>query len=226
MTTRRKTRWVVLGLLAVGILGIAAIETMAQSEGVNPDTWGYLFGFGQYPDPGGTLHTVFQMQPGPGAPIRTYTTDIVPEGDQFLMTETIDAPTLQLSEITSGLGGGKGVAAVAGGRYEYKETAQINLSPLGALAEHGVVVEANQTYYLPDGASFATGEIELIAGIEVIKGTFTHPEYPTQQAVIGTALDAEISKLLQFPVYIRIERDGVVQSLTQLIEFDYQPKEA
>jgi len=196
---------------------------MAQTEGINPESWGYLFGFGAYPDPGGTLHTVFEMQPGPGAPTRTYTTDITPDGDQFLMTETIDAPALGLDEIQTGLGGGKGVAAVAGGRYEYKETPRIDMSPLGALEEHQVVVEANQTYYLPDGASYVTGDVEVIAGIEVIKGTFTHPEYPTQQAVIGTALDAEISRLLQFPVYIRIEMDGVTQSLTQLIEFSYQP---
>lgn len=223
MNLLRNARWTVWGLLVIGILGLGATEALAQSAGVNPETWGFLFGFGQYPDPGGTLHTVFEMQPGPGAPIRTYTTDIVPEGDQFLMTETIDAPTLQLSEITSGLGGGKGVAAVAGGRYEYKETAQIDMSPLGALQEHGVVVEANQTYYLPDGANYVTGDVEAIAGIEVIKGTFTHPEYPTQQAVIGTALDVEISKLLQFPVYIRIELDGVTQSLILLIEFSYQP---
>ena len=139
------------------------------------------------------------------------------------MTETIDAPTLSLHEIDTGLGGGKGVAAVAGGRYEYKETPQIDMSPLGALQEHQVMVEANRTYYLPDGASYITGDVEVIAGIEVIKGTFTHPDYPTQQAVIGTALDVVISKLLQFPVYIRIEMDGVTQSLMRLIEFSYQP---
>lgn len=222
MNRNRKPRWVVWALVGVGILGLAATEAMAQPTGVNPESWGYLFGFGRYPDPGGTLHTVFEIQQGPGAPMRTYTTDITPAGEQFLMTEVIDAPTLGLGEITSGLGGGRGVAAVAGGRYEYGETAQIDMSPLGALQEHGVVVEANQTYYLPDGASLVTGAIELIAGVEVIKGTFTHPEYPTQQAVIGTALDADITKLLQFPVYILIEIDGVIQSLTQLIEFSYQ----
>ena len=222
MKRRRTIRWAVWALLIVAMVGFATTETMAQSAGVNPESWGFLFGFGQYPDPGGTLHTVFEIQQGPGAPMRTYTTDITPAGDQFLMTEIIDAPTLGLGEITSGLGGGRGVAAVAGGRYEYKETAQIDMSPLGALGEHGVVVEANQTYYLPDGASLVTGAIELISGVEVIKGTFTHPEYPTQQAVIGTALDADITNLLQFPVYILIEIDGVTQSLTRLIEFSYQ----
>jgi len=223
MKRRRTIRWTVWALLVVGMVGFATTETMAQTEGVEPESWGYLFGFGKYPDPGGTLHTVFEIQRDPGVPIRTYITDITPEGDQYLMTETIDAPSLDLGEIKTGLGGAKGVAAVAGGRYEYKTTPQIDMSPLGALQEHQVVVEPNQTYYLPDGASFVTGEIELIAGIEVIKGTFTHPEYPTQQAVIGTALDLSISALLQYPVYILVEMDGVTQSLIQLIEFSYQP---
>jgi len=223
MTRDRRTRWAVWTLLVIGMLGLPANEAVAQTEGINPDSWGHLFGFGQYPDPGGTLHTVFEIQHGPDVPVRTYTTDIVPQGDQYLMTEVIDASSLGLDEIETGLGGGKGIAAVAGGRYEYKESPQIDLSPLEALKEHDVVVEANQTYYLPDGASFVTGGIESIAGIEVIKGTFTHPEYPAQQAVIGTALDSSVSALLQYPVYIRIELDGATQSITQLIEFSYQP---
>lgn len=216
----RRAGWV--ALLTLSILGLTAIGTMAETEGINPESWGFLFGFGQYPDPGGTLHTVFEIQRTPGSPIRTYTTDITPEDAQYLMIETIDAPELGLEQIESGLGGARGVAAVAGGRYNYGQSEEIDLSPLGALQEHGVVVEPNQTYYLPDGASLVTEAIELVAGVEVIKGTYAHPAFPSQLAVIGTALNSDISALLQYPVYIRIEMDGVVQSLTQLIEFSYR----
>ena len=210
---RRKTiRWAVWALFVVGILGLTATETMAQSKG-------WLFGFGEYP--GGTLHTVFELQRTAGDPIRYYTTDIVPEGDQYHMTEIIDA-SLDLIDIQTGLGK-RGAAAVAGGRYEYKKTPQIDMSPLGDLEEHGVVIEPNQTYYLHDGASLVTGDIELIAGVEVIKGTFTHPEYPTQRAIIGTAIDPAVSALLQYPVYMLIEMEGETQSFIQLIEFSYQP---
>jgi len=212
--TPRMLRLIALVLFAVSVSGLDTLETTAQIPGK-------FFGFGDYP--GGTLHTVFEMQRGPLVPVRTYATDIELEGDQYHMTESI-VGLLDLINIDTALGK-RGAAAVAGGRYAYKQTPQIDLSPLGVLEEYGVVIEPNQTYYLPDGASLVTGDIELIAGIEAIKGTFTHPEYPTQRAVIGTPIDLAISALLQYPVYFRVELEGEPSMFVQLIEFSYLPQE-
>ena len=99
------------------------------------------------------------------------------------------------------------------------------MSPLGVLGEYGVAIEPNQTYYLPDGASLVTGEIELIAGVEAIKGTFTHPLYPTQRVILGSVIDSAISALLQYPIYMLVEMEGAMQNLVQLIEFSFTPEE-
>ena len=214
MNRTRTTRWIALVLFAFSVSGLVALETMAQVKGE-------FFGFGEYP--GGTLHTVFEIQRGPLVPVRQYATDISPEAGQYHMTETIVA-LLDLMNIETALGK-RGAAAVAGGRYAYKQTPPLDLSPLGVLAEYGVTIEPNQTYYLPDGASLVTGEIEQIAGIEAIKGTFTHPQYPTQRAILGNPVDPAIAALLQYPVYYQLELEGQAVTLIQLIEFSYAPEE-
>jgi len=212
MTRTGARRWPLLGLFAVGLLGLATLQASAQIKGD-------FFGFGDYP--GGALHTVFEIQRGPGTPPRQYTTDIVLEDGQYHMTETIGA-LLDLINIETGLGR-RGAAAVAGGRFAYKQTPLLDLSPLGVLTEYGVVIEPNQTYYLPDGASLVTGDIESIAGVEAIKGTYTHPEYSTQRAILGTPVDQAISALLQYPIYFQLELEGTMGTLVQLAEFSYTP---
>lgn len=215
MRRARSCRWIARVLFTVTLLGLAAWQVTAQPKGE-------FFGFGDYS--GGTLHTVFDVQRAPGVPPRQYITDITPETGQYHMTETIVA-LLDLINIETGLGK-RGAAAVAGGRFAYKQTPALDLSPLGVLAEYGVTIEANQTYYLPDGASLVTGDIELIGGVEAIKGTFTHPQYPTQRAILGTPIDPAIGALLQYPVYFLLELEGQQGTLVQLIEFSYTPEEA
>ena len=214
MNRTRTTHWIALVLFVVSLSGMATLETMAQAKGE-------FFGFGDYS--GGTLHTVFEIQRGPMVPVRQYATDILPEDGQYHMTETITA-LLDLMNIETALGK-RGAAAVAGGRYEYKQTPPLDLSPLGVLAEYGVTIEPNQTYYLPDGASLVTGNIEQIAGVDVIKGTFTHPQYPTQRAILGTPVDPAIAAILQYPVYYQLELEGQAVTLIQLIAFSYAPEE-
>ncbi len=202
--------------LAGSVVGIVATDAMAQAQ-----FSGMMFGFGDYP--GGTLHEVFEMQRGgEDAPIRRYTVDIVPDGDGYHMTETIDSPLLTRDDIGSGLGR-SGAAGTAGARYD-EDGAQknIDLTPLSALEERGVVVESNQNYYLPDGARLVTGDVETIAGIEVILGTFIHPSYPSQKVTMSFA-DPEIEALLLFPIYMLREVDGEQDYLVQLVEFSHQP---
>ena len=221
-TTPGTLRWIALVLFVVNILSLAALTALAQPGSPPPQPPGTeLFGFGEYP--GGTLHTVFEIQRGANSASRNYTTDITIDGNQYHMTEIIDA-LLDLMNIETGLGR-RGAAAVAGGRFAYKQTPAIDLSPLGVLAEYGITIEPNQTYYLPDGASLVTGDIELIAGVEAIKGTFTHPQYPTQRALIGAPVDSTISALLQYPIYFQLELQGQTATLVQLVEFSYTPQE-
>lgn len=197
-------------MLAGGLVSAVATQGAAQSGGM-------LFGFGGYP--GGILHEVFEMQRGgEDSPIRTYTIDIVPDGDGFHMTETIDAPLLMRDDIGSGLGR-SGAAGTAGARYDEEGQRQnIDLTPLSALEERSVIVEPNQNYYLPDGARLVTGDVETMAGIEVVIGTFLHPSYPAQRVTMSFA-DPEIEALLLFPVYMLREVDGEQDYLVRLTEF-------
>ena len=203
-----------VALLAMGLVAVVGISAMAQFGGM-------MFGFGSYP--GGTLHTVFEMQRGgENAPLRMYTIDIVPDGDGYHMTETIDAPLLMRGDIGSGLGH-SGAAGTAGARYDVEGQRQnIDLTPLSALEERNVVIEPNQNYYLPDGARLVTGDVETIAGIEVVMGTFVHPSYPGQRVIMSFA-DPEIEALLLFPVYMLREVDGEQDYLVQLVEFSQEP---
>lgn len=230
MNRTRTPRWIALVLLAIpGLIAMKAGAQQPMQKQIEPGAQpaiqeqmgGEFFGFGDYT--GGTLHTVFEMERGAGVPIRTYATDITPEESQYHMTETITG-LVDITNVQTALGR-RGAAAVAGGRFAYRQTPQIDLSPLGVLAEYGVVIEPNQAYYLPGGASLITGDIESIAGIEAIKGIYTHPEYPTQRAVLGTPVDPSVAALLQYPIYFRVELEGTASMFVQLIEFSYTPEE-
>jgi hypothetical protein len=202
-----------VALMAAGVVAVVGIHVAAQFGGM-------MFGFGNYP--GGTLRTVFEMQRGTeDAPLRTYAIDIVPDSDGYHMTETIDAPLLMQGDIGSGLGR-SGAAGTAGARYDEEgQRRDIDLTPLSALEERNVAIEANQNYYLPDGARLVTEDVVEIAGIEVVMGTFVHPSYPGQRVIMSFAA-AEIEALLLFPVYMLREVDGEQDYLVQLVEFSHQ----
>ena len=213
MKRKRLVRLALGIFLITSVMGVVAMEAAAQMGGM-------LFGFGDYP--GGTLHTVFEMQRGgEDDPIRFYTIDIVPDGDGYHMTETIDAPLLLRSDVGSGLGQ-SGAAGTAGARYDEEGQRQnIDLTPLSALEERNVVIEPNQNYYLPDGARLVTSDVESIAGIDVVMGTFLHPSYPSQRVIMSFAAP-EIEALLLFPIYMLREVDGEQDYLVQLIEFSHE----
>lgn len=206
-------RATVVTLLTAGLVAAVGIYGVAQFGGM-------MFGFGSYA--GGTLHTVFEMQRGgEDAPLRTYMIDIVPDGDGYHMTETIDAPLLMRDDIGSGLGR-SGAAGTAGARYDEEgQRRDIDLTPLSALEERNVTIEANQNYYLPDGARLVTEDVTEIAGIEVVMGTFVHPSYPGQRVIMSFAAP-EVEALLLFPVYMLREVDGEQDYLVQLIEFTHE----
>ena len=199
-------------MLAGGLVSVVATQGAAQFGG-------RIFGLGNYP--GGSLYTVFEMQNGPNAPIRTYTIEVVPVGDHFSMTETIHSPVLYTGDVQSGLGR-SGAAGTAGARYdEDQQNPNIDLTPLNTLEDREVIVEPNQNSYLPDGARLITGDVETIAGIEVVMGTYLHPSYPSQRVIMGFA-DPEVEALLLFPVYMMREVDGEQDYLVRLVEFRHE----
>jgi len=79
---------------------------------------------------------------------------------------------------------------------------------------------------LEGGARLITGNATQIAGVDVIMGTYIHPNYPDQRAVIALP-DVETRKLLPFPPLLRVEQvsgnnqwkplDGV-----ELVKFVYE----
>lgn len=192
---------------------------MAVTEGAAQGS-GRFFGLGDYP--GGTLRTVFEIQRGgENAPVRSYTVEIVPEGDHYNMIETIVSPRLGDSDVESGLGR-SGAAGTAGASYNADEQSPtIDMTPLYTLDERNVAIEPNQNYYLPDGARLVTEGVEVRAGIEVVMGVFLHPNYPSQRVLIGFA-SPEIEKLLLFPVYMVREVDGEMEYRTELVEFSHE----
>jgi len=208
-----------LGRLAVGLFLAASLLSVVATQGSAQGS-GRFFGLGEYP--GGTLKTVFEIQRGgPDAAIRSYTVEIVPDGDQFNMIETIISPRLVGDNIDSGLGR-SGAAGAAGASYNADEQQpNIDLTPLYTLDERNVAIQPNENYYLPDGARLVTGESEVIAGISVVMGTFLHPKYPSQRVLIAFA-SPEIERLLLFPVYMVREVDGEMEYRTELVEFSHE----
>ena len=214
---RRLLGTLIIGLVGAVLAGNAAFsQTAAQVE--------YLFNLGPYP--GGTLHTVFELRRvnADGVEVLHYrTTDIVPDGDLFKVTEIMTGPSKPADQITGGLGK-SGTAGVVGARYDEENVANIDLSPLQTLDERNVELQPNQNYYLPDGARLVTHDWERIAGIDVLMATFVHPNFPNQVVELGLT-SPEIGALLSFPALIIRKVDGKVHDSTRLIEFKYTPGE-
>jgi len=208
---RMKRTWTLIGTMAIAVV---------LSAGVSIPTFGGIaFGMGDYP--GGALHAVWIIQGGDdGAPVN-YAVDLIPDGDLFGMVETITSSSLDIDEVGSGFGSGR-AAGTAGVQYSADEGGNIDTSPLSALDDRNIEVQANENYYLPDGARLVAGNIVEYAGIEAVLCTYYHPNYPNQIAIIALASQAT-SDLLLFPIYMRTEKDGAAITTIELIEFVYKP---
>jgi len=207
--TNRKHKLVWTVLVAMALTLTIGVPTLAD----------LIFGMGEYP--GGTLRAVYLMQGEEGEPPITYTVQVTPNGDLYDMTETISSPSLAADEVGSGLGPG-GAAGTAGVQYDDDEDENIDTSPLNALDDRNVDVQPNDNYYLPDGARLVSGEVVEYAGIQAVMCTYIHPNYPSQVVYIALT-DNVTSGLLLFPVYLRVEENGVETRSIELVEFDYKP---
>ncbi len=201
-------------VIILGFLGLALVSGTALSQTAPQLT--DFFGLGEYP--GGTLKAVFKLQRGgEDAAVHYHTVEIVPNGDLYDVTETIESPGQSAEEISTG-GGRSGAAGAVGAKYDEEKAATIDLSPLQTLAERNVEIEPNQNYYLPDGARLVTEGWDQIAGIDVIMAIFLHPSFPNQRVQVALA-DPDTNALLAFPPLLIKEVDGEVQYRVELIEF-------
>ena len=205
-----------IGVIILGLLALALVSNTVFSQEAPQLT--DLFGLGEYP--GGTLKAVFELQRGgEDATVHYHTVEIVPNGDLYDVTETIESPGQSAEDLSTG-GGRGGAAGAVGAKYDEEKAATIDLSPLQTLVERNVEIEPNQNYYLPDGARLVTAGWDKIAGIDVIMAIFLHPSFPSQRVELALATP-DTNALLAFPPLLIKEVDGEVQDRVELIEFQH-----
>lgn len=201
-------------VIILGLLSLVLVSNTVFSQEAPQLT--DFFGLGEYP--GGILKAVFEIQRGgEDAAVHYHTVEIVPNGDLYDMTETIESPGQSADDMSTGMGR-SGAAGAVGAMYEEEEAASIDLSPLQTLADRNVEIEPNQNYYLPDGARLVTEGWDKIVGIDVIMAIFLHPSFPNQRVEVALAAPG-INALLSFPPLLIKEVDGEVQHRVELIEF-------
>lgn len=177
------------------------------------------FGIGVTNYPGGTTRVVYEiLQAGQTKP-HLYTLEVAQNGDRYDVTESTTLFDVALGAVAIGFGP-SGAAAAMAARFERFRGGNIDLSPLQVLEERGIVVEPNQSYYLPDGARLVTGDPSVIAGIDVVIGVYIHPGFPGQRVEMAFT-KPEISGLLPFPPLSITEASGEIRSRIVLIEFSH-----
>lgn len=172
-----------------------------------------IFGIGPYS--GGTLTAVYRLtnmenDPSPA----TLTLKIVPEGSKFRVTETFELSAerdqLQVMVFSHG--------------FAHVPRGYLDMTPISALDTREVL--PNREILLPDGAKLVTrGEI-VISGIKAVEGTYTHPKFEDQRAIIAIS-DLESRKILPYPPLLRIEKkEGdkwMLIALTELVSVERKP---
>lgn len=183
-----------MGVLGITVL-LAALGTVALAQAsVQP---GQASVTPKYP--GGYLKFTYEGTTGGAATVRT-TVEIVPLPDgryevRTASTQTTDADRVRISFFGLGWVG-------FGFRLRDPEQGGLDLSGLSSLEQLTLV--PGKTYLLPDGAMFQAGERDNIAGIEVIRGVYTHANTPDLKLELAWALNPEVRALLPFPPYTRL----------------------
>jgi len=158
-----------------------------------------LFGMGEYP--GGHLKTVYQISTEESPNPATFSLEITPQPDgNYKITSTTEAVESQ-DQIELGL-----FSLFFLGYSISPQSNKLDLTPLTALGEREI--EPHKTYVLEGGARLVTQDQSKVAGIDVIMGTYTHPDYPDQRALVALP-DVPTRKLLPFPPLLQTEQqDG------------------
>lgn len=172
-----------------------------------------LFGMGEYP--GGHLRTVYEIFSEESPRPATFSLEITPLSDGNYRITSITEAIEPQDNVELGL-----FSLFFLGYSFSPESKKLDLAPLTALGEREV--EPDKSYVLEGGARLATGEETQIAGIDVIIGTYIHPDYPDQRAIIALS-DVPTRKLLSFPPLLQVEQEESgkykVVDKVELIEF-------
>ncbi len=193
-----------LGIITGLILALAIGGAIALAQ---------LFGMGEYP--GGHLRTVYEIFSEESPNPATFSVEITPlAGGNYRITSTTEAIQSQ-DNVELGL-----FSLFFLGYSFSPQSKKLDLAPLTALGEREI--EPNKEYVLADHARLFTQDKAQIAGVDVIIGTYIHPDYPDQRAIIGLS-DVPTRKLLSFPPLLQVERkEGggyQVVDKVELIEF-------
>ncbi|MBS3765247.1 hypothetical protein KGY71_01875 [Candidatus Bipolaricaulota bacterium] len=208
--TKEKSATGVLLLALVLITAVTLIQVSASAG---------IFGMGEYP--GGKLKAVFLIsEPNSEAPEREYTIEIEPQGDSYEVTEKVISPNRDKGDVSTAFGASGGASA-GGSQYSEDGSVSMDLSPLSTIDDRNIEIKPNDRILLPDGGRLVTEDVDTIAGLEVVMGTFTHSNYPDQRARFGFA-DREARDLLLFPAFFELIEDGEVDSRIELVEYSYQ----
>lgn len=97
----------------------------------------------------------------------------------------------------------------------------MDLSPLSTIDDRNLEIKPNDRIILPDGGRLVTEEEDVIAGVDVVMGTFIHSNYPNQRARLAFA-GRETRDLLLFPAFFELLENGEVDTRIELVEFSYQ----
>ncbi len=201
------------GVLLVALVLITAVTLIQVSASAG------IFGMGEYP--GGKLKAVFLIsEPNSEAPEREYTIEIEPQGDSYEVTEKVISPNRDKGDVSTAFGASGGASA-GGSQYSEDGSVSMDLSPLSTIDDRNIEIKPNDRILLPDGGRLVTEDVDTIAGLEVVMGTFTHSNYPDQRARFGFA-DREARDLLLFPAFFELIEDGEVDSRIELVEYSYQ----
>ncbi len=172
-----------------------------------------IIGIGPYT--GGNLTVVYRLtnmenDPSPG----TLTLKIVPEGSKFRVSENFEL-LAEKDQIQ--------VLAFSHG-FVHTPKGYLDMTPITALDTKEIA--PNKEILLPDGAKLVTQEEVTIGGVKAVKGTYTHPKFEDQRALLAIS-DVESRKILPYPPLLRIERQEggkwALIALTELVSASKTP---
>ncbi|MFP4588765.1 MAG: hypothetical protein ACLFN4_05040 [Candidatus Acetothermia bacterium] len=196
---------------------LLGLSTLFFLFAVAPPASSGIFGIEDYPG-GSSLQAYLFEEPDTDKPSRSYSLEVIADGDNFDVLEEVESPGRKRGDVSSAFGP-SGAAGGADARYEEGGGGNIDLSPLSVIDERDLDIEENEDYVLPDGARLKTGEAQDIAEVRTVIGTFVHPNYPDQRVTIGF-VDRKIRDMLVFPPLLEVEKGGEVTTRVQLTNFE------
>ena len=191
------------------------LSVLAAAAFIAAGTWAQGL-LPELPYPGGYTFLRYEVRE-PGEPALGWILEVVPKEEgayevrMTIVSEVSDTEGFSLLGSFMGAGMWEGEADV------------LPLTPIFSLWDKEV--EVGKNYLLRERARFITEREDEILGIPVVVGTYIHPAFPQQRAVVYLPRLSHRA-LLFFPPYIRVEEkaDGEYQLMQEieLVEFVHE----